>query len=255
MQKKAIILFSSLSLFFALVSFTKARSTGYDVNNNATHAAAALNDSSAATETENAAEKESFSSLLYKKMNLEAAGLSKEVLEAALKGYEKLVSKGLVRNEQYLSIVDFSQSSRKKRFYLLDLKNMELALNTFVSHGKNSGLDKAASFSNIPSSEKSSLGFYVTRDTYSGKHGMSLRLAGQEKGFNDQAESRGIVVHAADYVNEGRVASDYMGRSQGCPALSNDMAPRVINKIKGGSTIFIYHPTASYLKGSQLLNS
>ncbi|MEI6949233.1 murein L,D-transpeptidase catalytic domain family protein [Paraflavisolibacter sp. H34] len=225
------------------------------MHHTAAPAAPATIDSSSVAAEEHTAGNESFSSKLYSKMKLEAAGLSRDVLEAALKGYEKMVGKGLVRNEQYLTIIDFSQSSRKKRFYLLDLKNMELALNTFVSHGKNSGLDRAAYFSNTPESEKSSLGFYVTKGTYTGKHGKSLRLSGLEQGFNDKAEARGIVVHAADYVNEGRVQTPYMGRSQGCPALSPAVAPRVINMIKDGSALFIYHPTASYLNGSKMLNS
>jgi hypothetical protein len=193
--------------------------------------------------------------MLYQELNLANAGLSQEALSSAVKGYEKLVEEGVIQNTQYLTIVDLSQSSRKKRFYLLDLKNHKLALNTFVAHGKNSGVDEAERFSNIPNSEKSSLGFYVTKNTYSGKHGLSLKLAGLENGFNDNAESRAIVVHGAEYVNEGRVRSAYMGRSQGCPALPESIAPKVINMIKGGSAIFVYHPDQKYLSKSRILNS
>jgi hypothetical protein len=193
--------------------------------------------------------------VLYQELNLANAGLSQEALSSAVKGYEKLVEEGVIQNTQYLTIVDLSQSSRKKRFYLLDLKNHKLALNTFVAHGKNSGVDEAERFSNIPNSEKSSLGFYVTKNTYSGKHGLSLKLAGLENGFNDNAESRAIVVHGAEYVNEGRVRSAYMGRSQGCPALPESIAPKVINMIKGGSAIFVYHPDQKYLSKSRILNS
>ena len=165
------------------------------------------------------------------------------------------MEEGVVQNTQYLTIVDFSQSSRKKRFYLLDVKNQELELNTFVAHGKNSGVDQAVRFSNTPESEASSLGFYVTKETYRGKHGLSLKLAGLEDGFNDNAEARAIVVHGANYVNAGRVRSAYMGRSQGCPALPQAQAAKVINLIKGGSSLFVYHPSQKYLNNSKILNS
>ncbi len=196
----------------------------------------------------------SFATSLYQNLDLQAAGLSQEALEYALKGYEKLVAQGAVVNSQYLTIVDFSQSSRKKRFYLLDIENAKLVHNTFVSHGKNTGIDKAERFSNKINSEQSSLGFYVTTATYTGKHGLSLRLSGKDQGFNDNAEERGVVMHGAAYVNSGRVNSGYMGRSQGCPALPEAEYAKVINIIKGGSVLFIYHPSTDYLQESQVLN-
>jgi hypothetical protein len=192
---------------------------------------------------------------LYEGLNLDSKGLSKEAFDYALKGYEKLVAEGAVTRDQYLTIVDFSQSGRKKRFYLIDVKNGELLINTFVSHGKNSGLDMAQKFSNKPNSEQSSLGFYITSATYTGKHGLSLRLQGQEEGFNDNAMARGIVVHGAAYVNSGRVNSDFMGRSQGCPALPENEYAKVINLIKDGSVMFLYHPSQEYIQNSPLLNS
>ncbi len=207
-----------------------------------------------ATVTNSVDEAVNLASSLYSNANLKAAGLSMEAFQYALKGYEKLVAQGSVSNSQYLTIVDFSQSSRKKRFYLLDIKSGKLVHNTFVSHGKNTGVDKAERFSNRMNSEQSSLGFYVTTATYTGKHGLSLRLSGKDRGFNDNAEARGIVMHGAAYVNAGRVNSGYMGRSQGCPALSEGEYAKVINIIKGGSVLFIYHPSANYLQGSSVLN-
>jgi hypothetical protein len=193
------------------------------------------------------------SSSLYEGLKLSQLGLSKEALDYALKGYQKLVDAGAVVNSRYLTIVDFSQSSRKKRFYLLDVKNNKLVHNTFVSHGKNTGIDMAEKFSNKMNSEQSSLGFYVTTATYNGKHGLSLRLSGQEAGINDNAEARGVVVHGAAYVNANRVSSGYMGRSQGCPALPEPEHAKVINIIKDGSVMFIYHPSQNYLQQSSLL--
>lgn len=234
-----------LSLFLILTSFNNVTSKSSNVETSLINVAnVTINERSS-----------SMSAVLYEKLNLVNAGLSQDVFEAAIKGYEKMVKEGTVQNTQYLSIVDLSQSSRKKRFYLLDVQNYKLALNTFVSHGKSSGLDKAERFSNTPESEASSLGFYVTKQTYSGKHGLSLKLAGVENGFNDNAESRAIVVHGAEYVNEGRVNSAYMGRSQGCPALPQAQSAKVIRLIKGGSALFVYHPTQKYLRGSKILNS
>lgn len=194
------------------------------------------------------------SDTIFDSNHLDQLGLSRETLKYAIRGYEKLIKEGVVGNQQYLSIADLSQSSRKKRFYVLDLLHKQLVLNTFVAHGRNSGVDEAENFSNDPNSNESSLGFYKTDETYVGKHGLSLRLDGLEQGFNDKAFARGIVVHAADYVNEGRTSSAYMGRSQGCPALPREVAPKVINMIKGGSVLFVFHPTASYLQASSLIN-
>ena len=238
--------FFYLAFFLILTSFNNATSTASDKNN-------LVEDVISANELRTVSF--SMSRVLYEKANLQNAGLSLEALEAAVKGYEKLVEEGTITNSKYLAIVDLSQSSRKKRFYLLDIETQELALNTFVAHGKNSGVDQAVRFSNRPQSEASSLGFYVTKNTYRGKHGLSLKLQGLEDGFNDNAESRAIVVHGANYVNPARVNSAYMGRSQGCPALPEAIAPKVINLIKGGSALFVYNPSETYLSNSQILNS
>lgn len=191
---------------------------------------------------------------IYDTLRLDQAGLSKEAVAYAVKGYQKLVDSGIVKNSQYLTIVDMSQSSRNKRFYILDMKNEELTWNTYVAHGKNSGVDRAENFSNEFNSNESSLGFYLTELTYRGKHGLSLRMNGLEKGFNDHAEARGVVVHGASYVNAKRVNSSYMGRSQGCPALPENEYAQVINIIKDGSVLFVYHPSEDYLQSSTLLN-
>ena len=243
MQQTIITRFFYLSLFLLLTAFTNStsRASGTTLVKSAKYATA----NKAAT----------LSSALYEELDLQSTGLSKDVLDAAVKGYEKLSEEGVVNNEQYLTIVDFSQSSRKKRLYVLDIENHKLAINTFVSHGKNSGVDQAEKFSNIPESEQSSLGFYVTKNTYSGKHGLSLKLSGLEDGFNDNAERRAIVVHGANYVNAARVNSAYMGRSQGCPAVPQQQASKIISMIKDGSALFIYHPSGKYLNSSKILNS
>jgi hypothetical protein len=197
----------------------------------------------------------SASNVLYDSLNLDKIGLSLEALEYAYKGYEYLLAKGELKNRDILTVCDFSQSSFKKRMYIIDVKNFKVLVNTYVAHGKNTGLQYAKDFSNKPESLQSSLGFYVTKSTYSGKHGLSLRLDGKEPGFNNLAEPRAIVVHGADYIGEHRLGAAYMGRSFGCPAVPQAQASSVINAIKDGSCLFIYHPSAKYIKGSKILNA
>ncbi|CAN5186165.1 hypothetical protein BH09BAC2_BH09BAC2_12870 [soil metagenome] len=171
----------------------------------------------------------------------------------AMLGYAVLKAKGKLQND-LLSIADMSIASGKKRLFVLDVKNFKLLFLTYVAHGKNSGLDRTFYFSNIAESNKSSVGFYTTLSTYSGKHGYSLKLAGQEIGFNNNALARDIVVHGADYVGEGIVKSrGYIGRSLGCPALAPEVYKGVISKIKGGSCFFIYGNDGNYIMNSDFL--
>ena len=182
-------------------------------------------------------------------------GLSKEVLEFAFRGYHNLLNKGMIKNPDIITICDFSQPSTSKRLYVIDLKNYELLLNTYVAHGKNSGLDYAEKFSNKPESHESSLGFYVTENTYFGEHGLSLRINGLDIGFNDRALERAIVVHGSAYVGDKRKQSgSYMGRSYGCPAVPQKQIKQLVNAIKNGSCLFIYHPTKNYIDNSTILN-
>jgi len=163
-------------------------------------------------------------------------------ISIALNGFSDFKSQNLLKNDSLLTIIDFSASSTEKRFFLLDLKNQKVLKQTLVAHGKNSGLDFAESFSNKKRSRKSSLGFYVTGETYEGKHGFSLRLDGMSKDLNDNARKRAIVIHGANYVNQDFIkANGRIGRSFGCPALSFDEANEIIELIKEGSCLFIYH--------------
>jgi hypothetical protein len=139
--------------------------------------------------------------------------------------------------------------------YIVDIANCRLLGNTWVAHGRNSGGEYARRFSNRPKSLQSSLGFYITKGTYYGEHGLSLKMAGLEKGYNDKAMRRRIVVHGADYIGEKWLQNGKpMGRSYGCPALPKKESEEIINMIKNGSCIFIYHPSPGYLRGSKILN-
>lgn len=192
---------------------------------------------------------------LFDSLQLDKLGLSLDALQYAYTGYLNLKDKGALQNDALLSICDFSQSSFKKRLYIIDVKNFKVLKNTYVAHGKNTGLQYATNFSNTPESLQSSLGFFVTKGTYSGKHGLSLRLEGKEVGINHKAEERAIVMHGADYIGAHRLKAAYMGRSFGCPAVPQAESAEVINTIKNGSVLFIYHPSKSYLHGSKLLNA
>lgn len=189
---------------------------------------------------------------IYDSLNLDNEGLDFETFDYALRGYEKLLANGQAKKSSVLSIVDFSQPSVNKRLYVIDLDNYELLYRTYVSHGRNSGNAVAKSFSNQMSSYQSSLGFYVTSETYRGKHGYSLRLEGMERGLNDNARKRAIVMHSASYADEGVIKQlGYLGRSQGCPAIPVAIHKQIINQIKDGSCLFIYHP--SYLSRSKFI--
>lgn len=172
----------------------------------------------------------------------------------AFEGYSSLEKLGKVKNN-ILTIVDFSFSSTKERMWVIDMINKKVLLQTLVSHGMNSGKEFAKSFSNQNESFKSSLGFFITGETYTGKHGISLKLDGQEYGLNDNARERAVVVHGADYVSK-KLASrqGYIGRSQGCPAVAPEVAPTLINTIKNKSVLFIYHPTRMYVNKSRLVS-
>lgn len=179
-----------------------------------------------------------------------------EVIQMAIAGYLNLVSEGKVEKGSPLSVIDFSLPSSKERLWIFDVEAGELLYHSLVSHGRNSGDLMAKKFSNINSSFMSSLGFYVTGETYQGKHGYSLRLDGVEKGFNDRARERAIVIHGADYANREFVKdTGRLGRSLGCPALPMDIYKEVINTIKDGSCLFIYGNDAEYLNKSSLINA
>lgn len=192
---------------------------------------------------------------IYCGAGLEQYGLSRIAFDYAWKGYQYLTEKKLISRTSFLTICDFSQSSSKKRLYIIDVNKGTLITHTYVAHGKNSGSEYAAKFSNTPESLQSSLGFYVTQQTYIGEHGLSLRVNGVEPGFNDKALERSIVIHGAAYVDGARArAGVFMGRSFGCPAVPQNESAQIINTIKNGTCLFIYHPSKNYLLRSKILN-
>lgn len=193
---------------------------------------------------------------VYQSLDLAKLGLSKEAFDYAVKGHDYLAANGKLQNPDILSIVDFSLPSSKKRLFIVDLKNNKLLFHTYVSHGRGSGEEMATGFSNVAESHQSSLGFYVTSDTYMGKHGLSMRLLGQDKGFNDNAKDRAIVMHSASYVSEAAIKMQgRIGRSHGCPAVSEELNKPIIDNIKNGTCLFLYSPDKQYATNSTIINT
>jgi hypothetical protein len=193
---------------------------------------------------------------IYTAVNLADTGLAKDVFDLAIKGLKKLDSEGKLNNPTIVTIADYSQSSIKKRLYVIDLMNRKLLFNTYVAHGLKTGDEYARSFSNKEGSLKSSLGFFITENPVVKSHvGYALMINGVEKGFNDHAEKRAIIIHGADYVSEDFIKKyGRLGRSLGCPALPPDMNKPIIESIKGGTCLFIYNPNNKYICSSSLLN-
>jgi hypothetical protein len=208
-----------------------------------------IHDSAAAEKNAAAAE------IMYDSMRLNRFGLSEKAFECAMDGYQKLVEQNKVNRPEVLTICDFSQSSRRKRMYIIDVANWKVLMNTYVAHGRNSGEEYATRFSNRDDSHQSSLGFYITRETYYGGHGLALKIDGLEEGINDNAEARDIVVHGSKYVGPNFLEhAKFNGRSWGCPAVPEKQSIKIINTIKNGSCLFIYHPNKNYKEHSTILN-
>lgn len=183
-----------------------------------------------------------------------APSLDPRVLARAVAAVGCAIKTG-VRPAERLAVIDFSLPSSEQRLWIFDLRNMKLILRDWVAHGKQSGNNLAQRFSNQVGSHQSSLGLFLTAESYTGKHGLSLRMEGLEPGFNDKARERAIVIHGANYVNpkwidvQGRI-----GRSLGCPAVRKEIAPLVVDQLKQGQFVFSYYPDDHWLNTSSLLN-
>lgn len=180
---------------------------------------------------------------------------SMPLLQTALAGYDLLLKEESLQRRDIITIIDFSLPSDQKRLLVLDLIQGKVLFHTLVSHGRNSGELMAERFSNTPGSNISSPGFYATAETYHGKHGLSLNLDGLEEGINDNARTRRIVMHGADYVSDEYINKyGRLGRSFGCPAVPQELSKEIILTIQGGSCLFIHVSKPSYLSNSQIIN-
>ena len=169
-------------------------------------------------------------------------GLNKNIVELALKGHQYAVSQNAVK-KNILTIVNYAQPSSENRLYVIDLNTDQLLFNTRVAHGFKSGLLYSEYFSNNLKSHQSSLGVFITAQTYAGKHGESLQLAGLEKGINDNAQKRRVVIHSAKYMSDDFLNKHgYSGRSSGCLAVKKLDINKLIQLTAGGSVVFSYAP-------------
>ncbi len=182
--------------------------------------------------------------------------LNFEALKQALKGYNVLRERYMLNNNFILTIIDYSKPSNTERFFVIDINSGKILYKSLVAHGRNSGLEYASSFSNKQCSYKSSIGFFLTGETYYGKHGFSLRLNGLEKGINDNAMERAIVIHSASYVTEEYIKKyGRLGRSHGCPALPAYNYENIIGTIKNKTCLFIFYPDKKYMSSSEFVNA
>jgi len=192
---------------------------------------------------------------LYERIFDLGQGPSPEVFRQAVNGWLQLEKEGkLNANKRYITIIDFTKPSTEERLWVVDVQHETVLFHCLVAHGKNTGDNWAQHFSNIPESLQSSLGFYVTGKTYTGKHGLSLYLDGMESGINDKARERSIVIHGANYVSREFIQrTGRLGRSFGCPAVSMDIHETLINTIADGTCLFIWYPDVKYLSASPYL--
>lgn len=241
-------------VYMVTTSFYLSPKKGNEANENNTKKIEKLT----GMKSEKAAGTGSSSEALYKSITFEEGHeLNEEVFFKALTGFENLKKAGLLNQDAHLlTVCDFSMSSNTKRLWVIDTQEKKVLFNSLVAHGKNTGEEFATNFSNTNSSLQSSLGFYITDATYNGDNGYSLKLLGMDKGFNDAAYKRAIVMHGADYVSEDFAAvHKRIGRSWGCPAVPRDLTQPIINTIKGRNCLFIYYPDQNYLSKSEWLKS
>lgn len=176
------------------------------------------------------------------------------VLALGLKAMRCAQRGGIAPDANRLAVIDYGRSSRQPRLWVFDLDKRVRLYREAVAHGKNSGEDVPNRFSNTEGSLQTSLGLFVTSNTYMGGNGYSMRLEGLEPGFNDRAMSRAIVMHGAPYVDlKMAEKTGRLGRSFGCPAVRPEISRQMIDDLRDGQFLFAYYPEKGYLQKSALL--
>lgn len=182
--------------------------------------------------------------------------LKTTVAQLALNAYDCALHRGIKNNKHILTIIDYSIPSIEKRLWVINVAKNRILYKTYVTHGSRSGDHVYTKrFSDKMDSHQSSLGLFLTKNTYVGHQGYSLNLHGLERGYNDLAEARRIVIHGASYATADYVKTyKSLGRSWGCPAVSQVIAKPLINTIKEGTLVFSYYPEKNWLKHSSYLH-
>jgi hypothetical protein len=192
--------------------------------------------------------------LLYQRLSEPALPLAAFI--SSIEVYRRLSEKEQILNDRVITIIDFTKPSHQERLFVIDLVGEKVIYKSLVAHGKNSGEDYATCFSNNPNSHQSSLGYYLTGSPYVGRHGYSLLLDGLEKGINDNARKRAVVIHGAAYVSQRYIESNgRLGRSFGCPALPEEIVSEIIDTIQEKSLLFIYSSDRNYCRNTSFFNS
>ena len=204
-----------------------------------------------ATETDNKPQKVTLDvKSVYDSLNIKGK-IDYSIFQKAYLGYVQIPNK----NPGVLVIIDYTKPSNEERFYVLDLNKKKLVYSTRVAHSKNSGLEIPLEFSDDPNSYQSSLGFFLTLGEYNGAYGYSLRLKGLEENINANAESRAIVIHGGDIVDDEYIKKfGFAGRSLGCPVLPTALTKEIVNYIKHGRVLFIYGNDEEYIEESLYLS-
>jgi hypothetical protein len=180
------------------------------------------------------------------------SSIDSDVVEMAFSAASCAVRSGAVEHPATLTVIDYSKPSTAKRMWVFDARTRELLYDELVAHGQGTGDNLARLFSNQPETHRSSVGLFVTGEAYTGRNGYSLRLDGLDRGFNDNARSRAIVIHGAPYVSDDFAsAHGRLGRSWGCPAVGEEVARPLIDRIKGGGLVFAYYPDQEWLTTSK----
>lgn len=185
----------------------------------------------------------------------QAPDINPAVLKMALGAMQRVSDLGINARLDRLLLIDYTKPSTEPRFWVFDLNAGKVLFRELVAHGKNTGGNMAVRFSNTPGSLMSSLGVFLTANTYFGKHGYSLRLRGLEEGINDKSMERAIVLHPASYVSEAIVAKlGRLGRSWGCPAVRPEIARQLIDAVRDGAVLFAYYPDEKWLRSSRFIS-
>ena len=250
MTKKILTIFAVIAVLFISYAFTsidrEKRSESSEITN-------ILPEELATTTTTSVEEKINLLYSSFSENNEEVPSL--ESFKNGMMGYYKLADQNLIKKE-ILTIIDFSLSSKKKRMWIMDMAQNKVLFHTVVSHGQNTGGEFATKFSNTVNSLQSSLGFYITGETYIGKNGLSMFIDGMEEEFNSKARERYVVVHGADYANPEVIDNlGRLGRSYGCPAVPTALTKEIINTIKDKSVMYIHSTDKNYNQNSKMIRA
>ena len=185
-----------------------------------------------------------------------------QALEDAFRSYYAFKSANPSKvKKPYLYFVDYGLPATTPRGYVFDMASLSIVDGPFmVAHGRGSSADARGvpqRFSNASGSAATSLGLYLTASTYgfsgksAGRHytSVGLRLLGLSEGFNTNALARGVVAHGAPYVSPTRA-----GRSEGCPAMEQDRAKRLLPMIANGAMVFLFAPNQTWMTSDPWVN-